>query len=221
MPNKNVLDQLYAYACPANSKADYTFLYNARFPEAAVKLDYYQQHSKRLVERYDSLSFDDVHASWLEHLPEIPGRALDIGAGSGRDARWLTKLGWQVTAVEPCIELRELAQKNNSDDITWLDDTLPKLNLVPNRSFDLVLISAVWMHLNQKEQIRAYQRVSNILSENGLLVITWRNPASDTNRRFETVDESILRDAKIVTSTDKGGRDEVTWKCAIIRKTAE
>jgi SAM-dependent methyltransferase len=202
-------------------KIDCTFLYQAHLPEAPVKLDYYQQNSKQLVERYDSLSSDDVHAAWLEHLPEIPGRALDIGAGSGRDARWLTTLGWQVTAVEPCNKLREFSQTNSPDHITWLNDTLPNLYLVINQSFDLILISAVWMHLDQKEQVRAYQRVSKILSKNGLLVITWRNPAGDTHRHFESVDETILRDATIITSNDKGGRHEVKWKSAIIRKTAK
>ena len=29
-----------------------------------------------------------------------PGRALDLGAGEGRNAIWLAGLGWQVTAVD-------------------------------------------------------------------------------------------------------------------------
>lgn len=29
-----------------------------------------------------------------------PGRALDLGAGEGRNAIWLASLGWQVTAVD-------------------------------------------------------------------------------------------------------------------------
>ncbi len=205
----------------SGSRADHSSLYDAYFPEAALKLDYYQQNSKRLIERYDGLRPDDVHATWLEYLPTTPGQALDIGAGSGRDARWLTQLGWQVTAVEPCDDLRELAQKNSQDQITWLDDTLPNLNSVGNRTFDLILISAVWMHLDQEEQAGAYQRVSQLLSPNSLLVITWRNQAEDANRRFQTVNETIFRDAKIIESEDKGGRDEVMWKLAIIKSAAK
>jgi ubiquinone/menaquinone biosynthesis C-methylase UbiE len=46
----------------------------------------------------------DVAESWRPmrdgpHAP-TPGRALDIGCGSGRAAVYLTKRGWQVTAVD-------------------------------------------------------------------------------------------------------------------------
>ena len=39
-------------------------------------------------------------------LPRPPGRALDVGAGTGRDAAWLARLGFQVVAVEPSGVLR-------------------------------------------------------------------------------------------------------------------
>jgi protein-L-isoaspartate O-methyltransferase len=39
-------------------------------------------------------------------LPAPPARVLDVGAGSGRDAAWLTSLGLEVVAVEPSVALR-------------------------------------------------------------------------------------------------------------------
>ena len=41
---------------------------------------------------------DLVLADQIEHL--TPGRALDIGCGTGVNAVWLAKQGWQVTAVD-------------------------------------------------------------------------------------------------------------------------
>ena len=63
-------------------------------------IDYYNQHSDSFKEQYLSKSAEEVHECWIEHLPSS-GQALDVGAGVGRDALWLAKLGFDVVAVEP------------------------------------------------------------------------------------------------------------------------
>tara|TARA_R110002072_G_scaffold214062_3_gene371216 strand:+ start:69 stop:485 length:417 start_codon:yes stop_codon:yes gene_type:complete len=120
---------------------------------------FYDDHAQRLFEQYQSLSFDRIHSDWLHHLSSQPGLALDVGAGSGRDAEALAKRGWQVIAVEPSDRLRALGQAHTiGDDISWLNDTLPSMNLVRHLSqrFQLILVSAVWMHLDYDEQKRAF-----------------------------------------------------------------
>ena len=69
--------------------------------------DIYSDNAGYYFEQYQKLDFNDVHGSWLKHLPEPNGLALDIGAGSGRDAAALAKRGWDVLAVEPAAGLRE------------------------------------------------------------------------------------------------------------------
>lgn len=128
---------------------------------------FYDDHAQRLFEQYQSISFDLIHGEWLHHLSSQPGLALDVGAGSGRDAEALAKRGWQVIAVEPADRLRGLGQAHTvGDDISWLNDTLPSLNLVRHLSqrFQLILVSAVWMHLDHDEQQRALRVLSSLLA---------------------------------------------------------
>ncbi len=182
-------------------------------------MDYYTENTESLAQQYNALEPELVHSSWLHHLPTEPGLACDIGAGSGRDALWLAEQGWNVTAVEPSEALLNRARKRTNTNITWLSDTLPDLCKVQaeQQVFKLILISAVWMHLTQDEQSAALHRVIGLLAPNGMLIITWRNQASDSERQFETVDESLFQGAEIICSEDKSGRKGIQWKTAVIR----
>ncbi|MGH2896337.1 MAG: class I SAM-dependent methyltransferase [Solirubrobacteraceae bacterium] len=57
----------------------------------------------------------DVAESWRPLLEgrddAVPGRALDIGCGSGRDAVYLAKHGWRVTAVDAVDKALAAAQQ--------------------------------------------------------------------------------------------------------------
>jgi protein-L-isoaspartate O-methyltransferase len=66
----------------------------------------YADEAPELLKRYESISFADAHAPVLQLIPPAPCRALDIGAGTGRDAAGLVALGHSVLAVEPTEELR-------------------------------------------------------------------------------------------------------------------
>jgi ubiquinone/menaquinone biosynthesis C-methylase UbiE len=45
----------------------------------------------------------------------VNSRALDVGAGSGRDAAWLVSRGFEVWAVEPSEVMRREAQKRHAE----------------------------------------------------------------------------------------------------------
>jgi SAM-dependent methyltransferase len=148
---------------------------------------YYDDHADALYSQYNALPSDAVHGSWAKkHLSEKPGFACDIGAGSGRDANWLAARGWDVVAVEPSAEMRELAMGTSHPRITWLDDALPhlsKLRSIGHR-FDLILLSAVWMHVAHGERERTFRIISELLKPSGVLVITLRQ-GSDSQENVE------------------------------------
>ena len=92
----------------------------------------YAEEAPELLKRYESISFADHHRSVIHLIPTVPGRVLDIGAGTGRDAAGLVGLGYSVVAVEPTEELRRGAMVlHPSPMIEWVDDSLPERSPMP------------------------------------------------------------------------------------------
>lgn len=153
----------------------------------------YDRDPEGYFARYQSTSFESVHAGWLQHLPEAPGTALDVGAGSGRDAAALAARGWNVVAVEPSDALRQRARAGHpSPRLRWLADHLPQLNEVrrSGRSFDLVLVVGVWMHLRQDEARPSMRTLRGLLRPGGLLVVSVKDePDPKRQQRYVSTEE--------------------------------
>lgn len=138
----------------------------------------YDRQASKFAELYDSLSFEDCHGDMLDLVPERPGLVLDVGAGSGRDAGWFAGSGWDVVAVEPAEGMRREGQQRHPEaPIRWLSDRLPGLEAVHRLGlmFDLVWLSAVWMHVIPAERQRAFRKLATLLKPGGRLVLTLRH----------------------------------------------
>ena len=111
---------------------------------------WYDQNVSDVSRRYESVAAETVHGWLVDLLPIAPALVLDVGAGTGRDAAWLASRGLEVVAVEPSGAMRAEAQRlHASPSIRWIRDSLPSLDQVLRLglSFDLILLSAVWMHV--------------------------------------------------------------------------
>ncbi|WP_026410857.1 class I SAM-dependent methyltransferase [Actinomadura oligospora] len=180
----------------------------------------YGVEADRLADQYESLTSDDVLGDVLHLIPGKPGRVLDVGAGTGRDAAALALRGHTVTAVEPTPELRAHGRRlHEGAGIAWVDDTLPDLSAVSG-TFDLVLLVAVWMHLEAAERPRAMRRLAGLLAPEGTVLLTLRHGPTPPGRHMfdvpadETVaqaDEAGLRAVHLSTWGDLLGRPGVRW----------
>ncbi len=165
---------------------------------------YYAKNAELLFQQYQALSAKRIHSSWHRQLPGEPGLACDIGAGSGRDAVWLARQGWDVVAVEPCAQLRRLGEKmTGTTDLSpggvdWLDDSLPDLKRVRalDQRFQLILLSAVWMHLPASRHARAMRIISDLLAPGGMLVISLRNGPDEEGRFHPTSPDEVIQHAR-------------------------
>ena len=153
----------------------------------------YAQEAEKCLERYEARSSAEIHSDWIHLFPDTPGKVLDVGAGTGRDAAWLASLGHEVIAVEPTAELREPAQKLHPEpNITWIDDILPELKAVRSRneSYDFILMNAVWMHLTEDERKRGMAVVSSLMAPGAHWLMTLRHgPVPEGRRMFNVTGE--------------------------------
>ncbi len=188
-------------------------------------IEHYSEKARHYYDLYNSVEAESVHSDWKAFLQTAKkGNALDVGAGRGRDANWLAKQGWKVTASEPADELRNLAQANSHNSVTWCNACLPALTALPQqpKTYDLILLSAVWMHLPEVERPPALKRLAELLSENGAMYISLRFGPNDEARPMHPVSYEELatlaksigltaRNLNPVPSQDGLKRDDVKW----------
>ncbi|MDR9826811.1 methyltransferase domain-containing protein [Vibrio sp. FNV 38] len=195
-----------------------------------INISYYNENAIQLAKQYDSIEFEVVHQSWQAYWPSFGERVLDVGAGSGRDARWFNQQGCLVVAVEPAKEFRQLGLSSPSPDVQWLNDVLPgltKVNKLPN-IFDLILVSAVWVHLDSTQRAESLVTLSKLLCTNGTLVITLRHGCFKDSREEHAVSveeigqltqNSELTICCVADSSDSLNRDEVFWQTVVLAKS--
>ncbi|MER0245133.1 class I SAM-dependent methyltransferase [Streptomyces sp. HSW2009] len=189
----------------------------------------YGEAAASLVEQYEGVSFDDVHREVLDLIPQRPLTVLDVGAGSGRDAAALAARGHAVVAAEPTPELRALGRARHADQpVQWVDDAFPDLPglTAQERRFDLILSTAVWMHLDAEQRTAAMATLVGLLAAGGQLVLTLRHGPVPAGRRMFAVsgNETIelaqrhgLTVAHHSHRADLHGRSGVEWTQLVLR----
>jgi protein-L-isoaspartate O-methyltransferase len=147
----------------------------------------YAREATKLAATWESVSFAELHRPILHLVPSLPCTVLDIGAGTGRDAAAFAAMGHRVVAVEPIAELRASARElHSSDSIEWVDDDLPNLAGLMNRrqTFDVVMLTAVWMHLDAEQRPRAMRQLAALLKAGGTMIMSLRHGPLPAERRM-------------------------------------
>lgn len=207
---------------------------------------FYNDNATELAQQYLSKTFDEVHQSWSQFLPSIVenpnARILDLGAGSGRDSKHFAELAAkthitenniQIFAVEPAKELSQLGQKTTQGlNVKWIEDSLPALSNVTKQeiSFDLILLSAVWMHIPPSDRARSIRKLANLLKPGGKLVISLRHGQTDEEckqRKMHHVcadelkqlatDVGLFTKLETPKEEDKLGRNHVSWQTVVLQ----
>lgn len=115
-------------------------------------------------------------ADELRGLP--PGRALDLGAGEGRNAVWLAQRGWRVTAVDfssVALEKGRRLARNRGVRVDWVLADLRAYRPEP-AAYDLVLVA--YLHLLPAERAAVLHGAAAALAPHGTLLVVGHDLAN-------------------------------------------
>ncbi len=100
-----------------------------------------------------------------------PGRALDLAAGEGRNALYLARQGWEVTAVDfsdVAVQKGKKFASRVEAEIEWnvadLNDYYP-----PEEQYDLVTI--LYLHMPWEEMAEVIYRASAAVKHGGIFLL--------------------------------------------------
>ncbi|MDP3196841.1 bifunctional 2-polyprenyl-6-hydroxyphenol methylase/3-demethylubiquinol 3-O-methyltransferase UbiG [Tabrizicola sp.] len=132
----------------------------------------YAANADTMARRYDSVTTDRILTGLTDLIPPPPAPVLDIGAGSGRDTAWFQSHGHAVTAAEPVAAFREMIARRVPA-ATVVNTALPDLAGLTGR-YGLILVNAVWHHLDPADRTLALGRLADLLTQDGRVFLALR-----------------------------------------------
>lgn len=133
-----------------------------------------------------------------------PGRALDLAAGEGRNAVWLARQGWAVTAVDfsdvGLDKARQLAEAAGVDvELVCADATEPIAG-----TYDLVVV--LYLHLPAAQRRLAHRGAAGAVAPGGTLLVLGHDTTNLTDGVGGPQDPAVLFSAAdVVDDLDATG----------------
>ena len=188
--------------------------------------NYYESNA----ERYAAETFSaDMSEQYQRFLPLLKkgAKILDVGSGSGRDACYFQKQGYQVTALEPSKNLCGEIRKVFSGEIVCSDIQ----NYQPAERYDGIWACASLIHLQEEEILQFFEKIDLYLEDSGIVYISGKNgiPTGEAeDGRFfleftEQLAEKILTVSKQLKleqlwyTEDVSGRRGFRWLNVVLR----
>ena len=132
--------------------------------------NYYESNAERYAAE---TFFADMSEQYQRFLPLLKkgAKILDVGSGSGRDACYFQKQGFQVTALEPSKNLCREIRKVFSGEIVCSDIQ----SYQPEQRFDGIWACASLLHLPEEEVLRFFEKIDLYLNDDGIVYISGKN----------------------------------------------
>ena len=135
--------------------------------------NYYESNAEHYAAETFSADMSEQYQRFLTLLKDGV-KLLDVGSGSGRDACYFQKQGYQVTALEPSKNLCREIRKVFSGEIMCSDIQ----NYQPAERYDGIWACASLIHLQEEEVLQFFEKIDQYLDDNGIIYISGKNGIS-------------------------------------------
>lgn len=153
-------------------------------------LHYYNETAQAFVRGTIDADLSALHQRFLARLPEH-GHILDLGCGSGRDAKAFLDAGYQVTALDGSAACCKLAEVYIGQPV--LCQTFDQLDF--DAAFDGVWACASLLHLPYVELTDIFEKIARALRPGGYLYASFKYgdfEGERNGRYFTDLDEGRL-----------------------------
>jgi cyclopropane fatty-acyl-phospholipid synthase-like methyltransferase len=134
-------------------------------------LDYYNSNAPQMTGRYEQAKLEQLHENLLRTFTRIE-KLLEIGCGSGREASFLIRNGFNVRCIEGSEKMAAEAARRHPElegriDVRVLPDQFPRSN-----TYDGIYCIAVFMHFPEKVVRSILRDINTILKTGGKLMFS-------------------------------------------------
>ena len=198
-------------------------------------LSYYENNANCLSQRYESANMDNIHTLLINTFPS-KSHLLEIGCGSGRDAVFMYRNGYDVLATDGSAGMIAEAKQCHPELTAKLEAMkIPDELHFEASSFDGVYSIATLMHLGENDINKTIEKVAMILKTGSKFLFSVSVQRDDVNddgkdeegRHFTTMgrDEWVrccanygMEHEYSDLSSDGLGRSGIVWLTCIVRK---
>lgn len=159
-------------------------------------LNYYDENAIEFAIQTVSIDMHDLYELFINQLPQRDTQCiLDVGCGSGRDANYFAKQGYEVTAIDASAELIQWARQHHmSSRITWvhLDFSSIEKQAWENK-FTGIWACASLLHVPFLELPCIIESLLETLTDDGVMYLSFKygeGERIDNERFFCNMNES-------------------------------
>ena len=154
-------------------------------------IQYYNNNADLFFENTFQIDMNALYSAFEQHLP-LSGKILDVGCGSGRDALYFSKLGYEVEAFDNSEKLVEMARQKTG------------LNIEHKSFYDITAVNeyaGIWacaslLHCEKEKLADVVLSIITALKQNGICYLSFKYGSETrevSGRYFTDMNEKSMK----------------------------